>query len=111
VAKKSILLAPSLELQDGSSKSLFTTGVFSLGIVVGVEKLMSFDSNPTIPKPKKANKVEWEFNRVFQNIWVTKLSCAQAMMGPNGKLSMVKCKVCSYIEKKDKLFVLKFDGL
>jgi hypothetical protein len=32
-------------------------------------------------------------------------------MGPNGKLSMVKCKVCSYIEKKDKLFVLKFDGL
>jgi hypothetical protein len=29
----------------------------------------------------------------------------------NGKLSMVKCKVCSFVEKENKLFVLKFDGL
>jgi hypothetical protein len=32
-------------------------------------------------------------------------------MGLNGKLSMVKCKVCSFIEKINKLIVLKFDGL
>jgi hypothetical protein len=32
-------------------------------------------------------------------------------MGHNGKLSMMKCKVCNYIEKNNKLFVLKFDGL
>ncbi len=32
-------------------------------------------------------------------------------MGRNGKLSMVKCKVCSSIEKKNELFFLKFDGL
>jgi len=32
-------------------------------------------------------------------------------MGFNGKLSMVKCKVFSSIEKINKLFVLKFDGL
>jgi hypothetical protein len=32
-------------------------------------------------------------------------------MGPNGKLSMVKCKVCSFVEKRNKVLVLKFDGL
>jgi hypothetical protein len=31
---------------------------------------MSLDSNPTIPKPKKVNKLEWEFNKVFQNCLV-----------------------------------------
>jgi len=53
-----------LELQDGSSKSLFTTKVSSLRIVVNAKKPISLDSNPIVPKPKKAKKVEWEFNRV-----------------------------------------------
>jgi hypothetical protein len=42
---------------------------------------------------------------------VAKLPWAEAMKGPNGKLSMVKCKVCSSVEKIDKLLVLKFDDL
>jgi hypothetical protein len=32
-------------------------------------------------------------------------------MGPNGRLSIVYCKVCNSIEKRDKSLVLKFDGL
>jgi hypothetical protein len=64
VAKINILLPPSLELQDGSSKSLFTTKVSSVGIIVGVEKPISLDSDPIVPKPKKAKNVEWEFNNV-----------------------------------------------
>ncbi len=32
-------------------------------------------------------------------------------MGVNGKLSIMKCKVCNFIEKKNKLLVPKFDGL
>jgi hypothetical protein len=32
-------------------------------------------------------------------------------MGFNGKLSMVKCKVCNFVEIRNKLFVPKFDGL
>jgi len=42
---------------------------------------------------------------MFQDIWVAKLPWAEAIMGFNGKLSMVKCKVCSSVEKIDKLLV------
>jgi hypothetical protein len=48
---------------------------------------------------------------VFQNIWATKLPCVETVMGANGKLSIMKCKVCSFVEKINKLFVSKFDGL
>jgi hypothetical protein len=65
VAKIIILLPPSLELQDGSSKSLFIVGVFSSCTIVGVEEPISFYSNPIVPKLKKANKAEWEFNKVY----------------------------------------------
>ncbi len=64
MAKTNILLAPSLELQDGGSKSLFITKVSSLRIIVGVKIPSSLDFNPIVPKPKKANKVEWEFYNV-----------------------------------------------
>jgi hypothetical protein len=109
VAKTSILLAPSL--QDGSSKSLFIVDASFLGTTIGAKEPISFDSNPIVPKPKKVKKVEGELNRMFQDIWVAKLHWLEAMMGPNGKLSIVKCKVCSYVEKGDKLLVSKFDGL
>jgi hypothetical protein len=85
VTKTRILLPPSLELQNGSSKPLFTTCASNLGIIVGVEKRISLDSNPIVPKPKKTKKVEWEFNKMFQNIWATKLPSIEAMMGLNGK--------------------------
>ncbi len=111
MAKTSIFLPPSLELQDGSRKSLFTTGASFTSTIVGVEKLISFGFDHIVPKTKKARTAEWELNKVFQNIWTTKLPWLEAVMGPNGKLFMVKCKVCSFIEKIDKLFVPKFDGL
>jgi hypothetical protein len=109
VAKTSILLPPSL--QDGSSKSLFIVGASSLGTTIGAEELISFGSNPIVPKPKKAKEAKWELNRVFQDIWVGKLYWLEAMMASNGKLSIVKCEVCNSIEKRDKSFVSKFDGL
>ncbi len=90
---------------------MFIVGVSSSGIVVGVEEPISFDFNPIVPKPKKARKVKWEFNKVFQDIWAAKLHWLEVVMGPNGKLSIVKCKVCNSIDKRNKLFVSKFDGL
>jgi hypothetical protein len=111
VAKTSILLPPSSKFQDGSTKSLFTTGASSSSIVVGVEKPISLDFDHIVPNTKKATKAEWELKRMFQDIWTKKLPWAEAVMGFNGKLSMVKCKVCSFVEKKDKLFIPKFDGL
>jgi hypothetical protein len=110
VAKTSILLPPSLELQGGSSKSLFTTGVSFSSILVGAKKPISFYFDHIVPKTKTIRKAYWELNRVFQDIWTTKLPWAEAMMDPNVKLSMVKCKVYSF-EKRNKLLVPKFDGL
>jgi hypothetical protein len=93
VKETRILLHPSFELQDGSSKFLFIASVSSLGTTISVKKPTSFDFDPIVPKPKKAKKVKWEFNKVFQDIWIAKLPWAEVVMGPNGKLSMVKCKV------------------
>ncbi len=76
----------------------------SLNIVVGAEE-------PIVPKPKKAKKAEWEFNKMFQDIWVAKLPWVETVIGLNGKLSMVKCKVCNYVDKRNQLLVPKFDGL
>jgi hypothetical protein len=57
VAETNILLPPSLELQDGSNKSLFTTRVSSFYIIVGAKIPISFDFDLIVPKPKKAKKV------------------------------------------------------
>ncbi len=38
--KTSILLPPSLELQDGTNKSLFTTNASNLGTIVGAKELL-----------------------------------------------------------------------
>jgi hypothetical protein len=83
---------------------LFTIGAFSSSIIVGVEEPISFDFDLIVPKPKKDKKVEWKLNKMFQDIWVTKLPWVEAMMGFNGKLSMVKCKVCSFVEIRSCLF-------
>jgi len=109
VVETTILFPPSLKPR--SNKSLVTTSASSLGTTVGVEKTISIDFYLIVPKPKKAMKAKWELNRVFQDIWATKLPRVKAMIDPNGKLSMVKCKVCNFVEKRDKLLVPKFDSL
>jgi len=72
---------------------LFIVGVPSFGIVISAEEPISFNFDPIVPKPKKARKINWEFNKVFQDIWIAKLLWVEVMMGPNGKLSTEKCKV------------------
>jgi hypothetical protein len=48
VAETSILLLHSLELQDGSSKSLYMTNVFSLS-TIGAKKPISLDFDHIVP--------------------------------------------------------------
>jgi hypothetical protein len=72
---------------------LFIASVSSSSIAISVEEPISFYFDPIVPKPKKAKKVKWEFNKVFQDIWIAKLPCAKVVMGLNGKLSIMKCKV------------------
>ncbi len=81
MAKICVLLPSSLELQNGCNKSLLTTSVSSSSTIVGVEKPISIDSNPIVPKPKKAKKAEWELNKVFQDIWGCKIALGRGNDG------------------------------
>jgi hypothetical protein len=78
-------------------------------------QLQSFnlDFQTTIPKPtqKKCKKKEWELNWVFQEVWITKLPWVEAMVGCDGKLTMVHYKICSELDGREKLLVIKFDNL
>jgi transposase len=47
----------------------------------------------------------------FQDTWVAKLPWVEYVVGVDGKVHQVKCKVCSKIEECDKLLVLKLDSL
>jgi hypothetical protein len=55
-----------------------------------------------IKKRKKAH----EMNRCFQDTWVVKFPWTKYVLGSNGKVVQVQCKVC-----KDKLLVTKLDSL
>jgi hypothetical protein len=50
-------------------------------------------------------------NRRFQNSWVAKLPWAKSIMGVDGKVTQVKCKVCIVIEGRNKFLVPKLDSL
>jgi len=47
----------------------------------------------------------------FQDSWAAKLPWIESLMGVDGKVTHVKCKVCNIIEGWDKIFVLKLDLL
>jgi hypothetical protein len=50
-------------------------------------------------------------NQDFQQVWVAELPWAEAIMGCDGKFNMVRYKICSEIDGKEKLFTPKFDNL
>ncbi len=48
---------------------------------------------------------------MFQDVWAIKLPWVKIVIGPEGKMTHVSCKFCNEVEKREKLMVLKFDGL
>jgi len=42
---------------------------------------------------------------------MTKLSWVEVMVGENGRLNMVRCKIYNVVQCHDKLFIPKFNGL
>ncbi len=99
-----------------SAKLLSSANITSLSkIFDDLIQLQSFnlDFQTTILKPtqKKCKKREWELNWVFQKVWITKLPWVEAMVGCDGKLNMVHYKICSELDGREKLSVLKFDNL
>jgi hypothetical protein len=63
------------------------------------------------PWRRKKRVKEWEINRIFQDVWAAKLPWAKVILGANGKMNSVMCRVCSQIEGRKKLLVPKFDNL
>jgi hypothetical protein len=53
----------------------------------------------------------YELNCHFQNSWASKLPSAKFVMGVDGKVTHVKCKVCNVMERRNKLLVPKLDSL
>jgi hypothetical protein len=81
---------------------------FKLMLVQQQNVLMCLTLNPW----RRRKKVkEWEINQIFQDVWVTKLPWAEAMLGENGKVNMVKCCFCLQIKSRKKFMIPKFDNL
>jgi hypothetical protein len=48
---------------------------------------------------------------VFQDVWSVKLPWVEFVVDEQGKVHLVKCKVCSKINGKDKMFAPKIESL
>jgi hypothetical protein len=59
----------------------------------------------------KKQKRLYEMNLCFQNTWAAKLPWAKSMVGVDGKVHQVKCKVYNKIKGCDKLLVPKLNSL
>lgn len=113
-------------LQSDSTKSCAATAlssfdcvllnaIFTLGKPVVVSNPGVQVLNPLVASPlhelarkwKKAYKLNWH----FQDSWAAKLSWDKAVMGVDGKISQVRYKMCIFVERQDKLLVVKIDFL
>jgi hypothetical protein len=47
---------------------------------------------------KKPNKCEWELNKVYQDCWA--FNWLERVCWTNEKMKMVRCKICTNIEKE-----------
>lgn len=59
----------------------------------------------------KKQKKTYELNRHFQDSWAAKLPWAEAVIGSDGRVTHVRCKVCSEAQGREKLLVPKIDSL
>ncbi len=48
---------------------------------------------------------------MFQDVWAIKFPWVKIVIGPKGKMTHVSCRICNEVENREKLLVLKFDGL
>jgi hypothetical protein len=55
----------------------------------------------------KERKRTYELNRHFQDTWALKLPWSKWVLRVGGKVVLVQCKICTQIEGRKKLLVLK----
>jgi hypothetical protein len=78
---------------------------------------MLFDESPPIifcedltQKNLKKRKL-YEGAKKFQNVSITKLPWVKFMIDDKGLMQQIMCKICSYVEGKEKLIVPKLNSL
>jgi hypothetical protein len=59
----------------------------------------------------RRSRRSYEGNRHFQDSWAAKLPWVESVLGANGFVAQVKCRICSDVEGREKLLVPKIDGL
>jgi hypothetical protein len=67
-------------------------------------------ASPSHKLERKKNK-SYELNKHFQDSWAAKLPWAKIVMGTDMRISQVRCEVCSFVERREKLLVSKIDSL
>jgi hypothetical protein len=75
--------------------------------LVILDAAIASSSHDLLRKRKKS----YELNRHFQDSWAAKLPWAEAVVGADGRITQVRCKICSDIEGREKLLVPKIDSL
>jgi hypothetical protein len=53
----------------------------------------------------------YELNRHFQDSWAAKCPWAEPVVGVDGRITQVRCKICTDVEGREKLLVPKIDSL
>jgi hypothetical protein len=67
-------------------------------------------TSPSCELARKRKK-SYKLNKHLQDSWAAKLPWAEAVMGADGRISQVRCKVYSFVERREKLLVPKIDSL
>jgi hypothetical protein len=75
--------------------------------VVLLDPVVALPSHELAKKRKKG----YELNRHFQDSWAAKFPWAEAVVDVDGRITQVRCKVCSDVERREKLLVPKIDSL
>jgi hypothetical protein len=111
--KDKYLFGDKILKRDGASSS-HTHDDILLPIPFGVEphcEVMNLNlAQENITLTNKRKKA-YEMNTYFQDTWVMKFPWVKSILGSNGKVVQIRCKVCSLIDGKNNLMVAKLDSL
>ena len=75
------------------------------------DSVEDFDEDGESLPSKKKPRTNYDITRKFQLEWVCKPPWAEGILTNNGRLCMVKCTICSTMEKSYKLMHPKWDTL
>ncbi len=77
-----------------------------------IDDALTFETYlPIVYSKLGIKKGNYNVIKMFQDFWVAKLPWTWLSLGSKGNLYATKCKICSVVERKNKLFVPKWDSI